>query len=109
VREGERRRSSAGREKEEDARVKRIGRRGRRDFFPGAQRRQKSAPVAAVGIGLATGYSLFLFPFFNKNIFESRFLALYTGRHATQIPISFSGFGESNYLTIAYIRRFGSG
>jgi hypothetical protein len=33
TREGERRRSIARREKEEDARVKRIGRRGRRDFF----------------------------------------------------------------------------
>jgi hypothetical protein len=60
-----------------------------------------------------------IFPFFvliflflkkkeSVDIFKSRFLALCTGRQATRIHISFSGFSELNYLIIAYIRRFGS-
>ena len=49
----------------------------------------------------------FLFLISLKKIYRySRFLALCTGRHATRIHISFSEFGESNYSTIAYIRRF---
>jgi hypothetical protein len=53
-------------------------------------------------------YFLFLFFLISlKKIHRySRFLALCTSRHATRIHVSFSRFGESNYSTIAYIRRF---